>query len=291
MTTLQRLPFARSRAPVALLCLLTAGVAFALEPVGRLAGPFEVVRVIDGDTVELDDLGRVRLIGIDTPERNEGDKLDRKAAETGLDRDTIRAMGRAASEFTEDLLWRQPVWVEADVEARDDFGRLLAYLYLADPRGEWTAGGERYRQANLDIVRAGWAEPLTLPPNVAYAELFLAASREAREARLGMWAELAAERLGVEIACVLYNPDGRDEGAELVTLYARETTDVTDWRLADSDGNAIVLEGELEGGYEYDFGFDEAVWGNGGDTASLYDASGRLVDELGYLGGGRVACR
>lgn len=81
---------------------------------------------------------------------------------------------------------------------------------------------------NLEIVRSGWAEPLTIPPNVAYADLFVEAARDARDAQRGMWAELVAERRTVEIACILYNPDGRDEGNELVTLYAETTTDVTD---------------------------------------------------------------
>ena len=273
------------------LLLLLVGPGFALEPVGGLGGPYTVVRVIDGDTVELAGLGRVRLIGIDSPERYRGDKLDRKAAESGLERKTIQELGRAAASFSTDLLLRQEVWVEVDVERRDPFDRLLAYLYLADPAGAWSYRGERFRQVNLSVVEAGWAEPLTIPPNVAYAELFAAAARAARAARRGMWGRFAGEVGAVEIACVLYNPDGRDEGNELVTLYAAETTDVTGWRLVDRNGYATELEGELEGGYEYDFGFDEAVWGNGGDTAFLYDASDRLIDELSYLGGGRQACR
>lgn len=52
-----------------------------------------------------------------------------------------------------------------------------------------------------------------------------------------------------------------------------------------------MLEGVLEGGFEYDFGFDGSVWGNSGDVAFLYNATGQLVDELSYEGGGSQFCR
>ncbi|WP_338133781.1 thermonuclease family protein [Thermus scotoductus] len=79
------------------------------------------------------------------------------------------------------------VFVELDAQERDRYGRVLAYLYLEDPRGDFHHGGKRYRQVNLEIVRAGWANPLTIPPNVRYAELYLEASREARAKGLGIW--------------------------------------------------------------------------------------------------------
>ncbi|MEN2981657.1 MAG: thermonuclease family protein [Thermus sp.] len=79
------------------------------------------------------------------------------------------------------------MWVELDLQERDRYGRVLAYLYLEDPQGTdlWREG--RYRQVNLEMVRAGWAEPYTVPPNVRYAELYLQALQEARGRRRGIW--------------------------------------------------------------------------------------------------------
>ena len=271
------------------MCL--SATACALEPAGDLAGPFEVVRIVDGDTVELEGLGSVRLIGIDTPEKYDSDKLERKARETGRSREAIQSMGRAASTFAETLLEGRRVWLELGVEERDRFGRVLGYVYVEDPAGEWDYANQRFTQVNLAIVDEGWAEPLTIPPNVTYADFFVEAAQEARAAGRGMWAELVVTEQTVEIACILYDPAGEDAGREVVTLYAIETTDVTDWRLTDDDGEGLVLEGVLEAGYEYDFDFEASVWGNGGDTALLYDPSGRLADELSYAGGGEQICR
>jgi len=78
--------------------------------------------------------------------------------------------------------------VELDVQERDRYRRVLAYLYLESPRGDWTYGGRRFVQVNLELVRAGWAEPYTVPPNVRYAELYVQAAREARAKGRGMWA-------------------------------------------------------------------------------------------------------
>jgi len=75
--------------------------------------------------------------------------------------------------------------VELDVQERDRYRRVLAYLYLEDPRGDWIHGGRRFLQVNLELVRAGWAEPYTVPPNVRYAALYLQAAREARAKGVG----------------------------------------------------------------------------------------------------------
>ncbi len=65
--------------------------------------------------------------------------------------------------------------------------RVLAYLYLEDPKGDWIYAGRRFHQVNLEMVRAGWAEPYTVPPNVRYADLYLEAAREARAKGRGIW--------------------------------------------------------------------------------------------------------
>jgi endonuclease YncB( thermonuclease family) len=125
---------------------------------GRTA---QVERVTDGDTVRLVGLGRVRLIGIDTPEVFGG----------------VECYGREASAFVKRLLPPgRRVRYRVGVEPRDRYGRLLAYVWLEDGRF-----------LNLLLADEGYALPLTIPPNVDYADRFVAAARRARERKRGLW--------------------------------------------------------------------------------------------------------
>jgi len=127
-----------------------------------------IERVIDGDTVDIDfdgDLERVRLIGIDTPE-------------TKKPNTPIECFGPEASDFTHSLLPEgTPVQVVRDVEARDDYGRLLGYVYRSDD-GLFV---------NLAIVAGGYARPLTIAPNVNFSTDFVQAARDAEATDQGLW--------------------------------------------------------------------------------------------------------
>jgi len=154
--------------------VLTGRASAQLTPTGALQGPIPVLQVFDGDTVELP-FGQsnesVRLTGIDTPETY---------PET-------EPFGPEASTFTGALLSGREVYVEFGVEERDRHGRVLAYLYLEDPAGDWRSGEVTFRQVNLEIVRAGLADPLTIPPNSQFSEIYVQAVREARAEGRGMW--------------------------------------------------------------------------------------------------------
>jgi micrococcal nuclease len=146
-----------------------------------------IVRVADGDTVLLrlpdGHQERVRLIGIDTPELNEGGELGRDVQRSGRDTPTFQALGQRASAFTKRLLPQGTrVELEHDVQDRDRHGRLLAYLWTRD-------GG----LVNLVIMREGYARMITVPPNVRYEALFRACQREARQAGRGLWRKVGAE--------------------------------------------------------------------------------------------------
>ena len=135
-----------------------------------------VKRSVDGDTLVLSDGERVRLIGIDTPEVHESEKLYRDSRRSGQDIRTIQALGRRSWDFTKSLVEGKPVRLEFDVEKRDKYGRLLAYVYLED--GQFV---------NAEIVCQGYASLMTYPPNVKYEDLFLKLYQEARENKRGLW--------------------------------------------------------------------------------------------------------
>jgi len=121
-----------------------------------------VTRVVDGDTLDVLVDGReerVRLIGVDAPEvRGEAEPY-----------------GAEGMAFARQRLTGQAVDLELDVEERDRYGRLLAYVWI---------GGELF---NETLVREGYATVMTVPPNVKYAERFVALQEEAREAGTGLW--------------------------------------------------------------------------------------------------------
>lgn len=139
---------------------------------GVLTTNATLVGVVDGDTIDVTVDGveeRVRLIGIDTPET--------KKPET-----PVQCFGPEASAYTESLLPDgTTLHLERDVEARDKYGRLLAYVYVA--------GSGLF--VNLEIVRRGYANTLTIPPNVAHAADFVEAARAAEASNLGLWAACA----------------------------------------------------------------------------------------------------
>jgi len=144
-------------------------------------GAFDAVfveRVVDGDTLKLASGERVRLIGIDTPEMHESEKLYRDSKRSGQDAATIKALGKRSWQFTRNLVEGKAVRLEFDVEKRDKYKRLLAYVYLPD--GTFV---------NAEIIRQGYASVMTYPPNVKHADEFLKLYRRARDTKLGLWKE------------------------------------------------------------------------------------------------------
>ena len=123
-----------------------------------------VTRVIDGDTVVVDGVGTVRLIGVDTPE-------------TVDPRRPVQYFGREASDFTKQLATGKQVRLEFDQDRTDRYGRTLAYLYLQPEN----------LLLNAEIVRQGYGFAYTQFPFRMMAD-FRALEREAREAGRGLWA-------------------------------------------------------------------------------------------------------
>ncbi|MDD5561051.1 MAG: thermonuclease family protein [Candidatus Omnitrophica bacterium] len=135
-----------------------------------------VTRVVDGDTLKLENGKFLRLLGIDTPEMHESAKLFRDARRTGQKAEEIKKLGRQSYEFTKQLAQGKRVRLEFDKERYDKYGRILAYVYLPDGR-----------LLNALIVEEGYASLMNYPPNVKYADLFSRLYRQARENKRGLW--------------------------------------------------------------------------------------------------------
>ncbi|MDP8262724.1 MAG: thermonuclease family protein [Candidatus Ancaeobacter aquaticus] len=141
---------------------------------------YTVVRVIDGDTIEIkykDKIESVRLIGIDTPESRANKKAWRDAKRSGRDIRTITKMGKQAVGYVKTLVkGGDEVKIEFDVQKRDKYKRLLGYVYLRNGK-----------MLNEEIIIAGYASPMTIPPDVKYQDKFLNAYKEARKNKRGIW--------------------------------------------------------------------------------------------------------
>lgn len=156
--------------------VLAAGVLFSCapqiltkdQPKARDPVEVSVTRVTDGDTVEVrpavEGEEDVRFIGVDTPEK--------------FGPDGTQPLADEATDFTaesiEDSSGR--VTLRFDVEEKDDYGRLLAYVYLSD--------GEMLNEL---LVAEGYAQVATFPPNVRHREEFERVQEKARDERLGIW--------------------------------------------------------------------------------------------------------
>lgn len=128
-----------------------------------------VARVIDGDTIELDDGRIVRYIGIDTPE-------------TVHPKKGMECFGNEAKEENKRLVEGYTVTLEKDISEVDRYGRLLRYVWRDPPDGE--AGDV---MINWWLVQKGFAHVVTYPPDVAFQELLLKGQQEAREQGRGIW--------------------------------------------------------------------------------------------------------
>jgi len=161
---------ARSRAVTRglLVAALLGSVGWGWFVGGRSPARFSatVVKVVDGDTIVVrvhrGALETVRILGADTPETKDPRK-------------PVQCFGPEASDYTHRRLAGRTVTLERDVETRDKYGRLLAYVYV---------DGARYDD---ELLRLGYARLLVIPPNGSHARALLRAELDARAADRGLW--------------------------------------------------------------------------------------------------------
>jgi len=129
--------------------------------------PVEVVDVTDGDTIKIVLEGqaqKLRLIGVDSPELNHPTRGEEPFA-------------LSARDFTRKRLAGQTVGLEFDVEKTDQYGRLLGYIWLGD------------ELFNETLLKEGYAQVVTFPPNVKYVDRFRSAQQTAIQNGNGLWSE------------------------------------------------------------------------------------------------------
>jgi endonuclease YncB( thermonuclease family) len=229
--------------------------------------------VIDGDTVRLNDGRLVRYVGVNAPEPGQ-------------------PFAREATMLNRQLVLGRPVRLEFDDVAEDRHGRLLAYVYR---------NGTMINERLLD---EGVAHLFLLPPNVRHATRLLRAQEQAKAARRGMW---TATRGPLKITRVEPRGNDAEVGDPLLEFVrianvAGHTIDVGGYSIADRRGHDYRFpSARLRAGHVLTLvtgpGRDRvdeagplvlywnrrrAVWNNRGDTATLKDSTGRVVDRFEY---------
>ena len=237
-----------------------------------------VTRVIDGDTIELENGERVRLLGINAPEKGQ-------------------PYYNEATDRLKELIEGESVTLERDVEERDEYGRLLRHIYIDDTF------------VNLEMVREGYANVYIVPPNTKYQDEFEEAEAEAKNAGRGIWkAPEAPLSRCIGILYFNWNAEGNDcynLNDEYVTFKntCTEPIDMTGWSVKDEANHIYTFPNfELVGGATVTLytgsGMDtrtelywnnighrcNAIWNNDGDTLYLRDESGNLVMIYSYTG-------
>lgn len=267
---------------LALLALLA--VAAEPPPGGWPDPPAEerVTDVYDGDTVTLSTGDRVRLRWVNTPEMRPKQPFAQEAKE-------------AAQRFVEGR--RVKLIVDPD-NARDGYGRIIAGLQTE--RGSLSE----------HLLEQGLAHLFVIPPNDTDLAPLIAAQSRAKKAHKGIW---TTEAYQGTLHFTSFHANARGDDRENVNgEYLRacnvseEPVDLSGYRLTDADGNEWVLPQLVvpaghtvkihtgQGEHQTDpakqlavyLGNDGPVWGNSGDTATLYDPDGEVVDRSVHKDGG-----
>jgi len=126
------------------------------------SGLIKVIRVVDGDTIEIEGGEKVRYIGMDTPE-------------TVDPRKPVQCFGVEASAKNKELVDGKMARLEKDITDRDKYNRLLRYIWVGDTF------------INLELVKQGFAYSYSYPPDIKYQDQIVKAQQEATEAKRGLW--------------------------------------------------------------------------------------------------------
>jgi micrococcal nuclease len=227
-----------------------------------------ITEIIDGDTVVASGGERIRLLGINAPE--EGMYFYSESAEV-----------------LEIILINKDVKLEKDVSDRDIYGRSLRYIFMND------------LFVNLEMVKRGFANIYTYPPDVKYAGEILEAERYARENNLGIWELSDIDSVKVELVYDAPGDDNENINGEYVILEntGERVLNTRGWTIKDSGtniyffGNLDIFPGSSiilfsgQGGDGADklyWNSPTPVWNNDSDTLYLRGKEGLLIDLYSY---------
>ena len=237
-----------------------------------------VSKVIDGDTIKLQNGERVRLLGINTPEMGQ-------------------PYYEEATNRLKELIEGKTITLEKDIEDKDQYGRLLRHIYIDDTF------------VNLEMVREGYANVYVIHPNVKYSSKFENTEEEAKNAKRGIWqpSEGGLSKC-IGILYFHWNAEGNDcynLNDEYVTFKntCSQSLDMTGWTVKDEANHIYTfpdfnLAGSATVTLYTGAGIDttaelywdssghtcNAIWNNDGDTLYLRDISGNLVISYSYGG-------
>jgi endonuclease YncB( thermonuclease family) len=244
---------------------------------------FVVSNIIDGDTVQLSNGETIRLLGINTPE------MGQQYYEESKNR-------------LKELIEGKTVTLEKDADDKDQYGRLLRFIFLDD------------ENINIELVREGLAAAYIIPPNVKYETELREAENEAKDLEIGIWTsptpgENVCDDRCIGISYFHWNAEGDDcynLNDEYVTFKnsCPYHCDMTNWTVKDESSRNLyvfptfVLEGEktvtLYTGcgtntnaqlYWCNNGYScNSVWNNNGDTLYLRDSEGNFILDYNYSG-------
>jgi len=159
----------------------------------------KVIRIVDGDTVEVEfedgTTDKVRFIGVDTPESTS----------------EVEIYGEEATEYTTAQLLDRTVYLEYDADTRDNYSRLLAYVWLELPT-TIDDGEMRASLFNAQLLLDGYANLMTVQPNSKYVDYLKTYEAEARDANAGLWAaEAEAEAAAAAAAAAAAEAESENQ--------------------------------------------------------------------------------
>ncbi len=227
-----------------------------------------VKEVIDGDTIVLSSGSRVRLIGINTPEYG-------------------MYFFEEAKEVLEAIVLGREVILEKDITDKDKYGRLLRYVYT----------GNLF--VNLEMVKRGFANTYTYPPDVKYNEEFLEAERYARENNLGLWLKSKVDIVKITINYDARGNDNVNLNDEYIIMenIGNSSVDIGGWTIKDSGTNIyrfkkyffesgtriyLFTGSGKDANVKFYWGSTKPIWNNDSDALYLRDKEGLLVEIYNY---------
>lgn len=259
---------------ITVLFVIAVSILLVMQPQQNIdtEGLVLITRVIDGDTVELENDDRVRLLGIDTPEKGQ-------------------LLFSEASERLRELVEGKSVLLESDQTDRDKYDRLLRTVIL------------NRQNINILMVKEGYASVLIIEPDHKYESELQAAQNYAQENNLGIWQYESIENgFCIGISWFQYNAAGNDNenlNGEYIEFRNKCTypLEMTDWKLSDATEKEYVFNdftiankttfklytgsGENSEAKLY-WKQIQAVWNNDGDHLQMWNNKNELVLDYEY---------